>query len=167
MVLLPKYCYQCFGHYSTLKTIRIKQRTEPWISSQIRDKIATRDSLLHMYKETLDESLKSQYNKVRNEIQRDITSAKADYLQNSFEENIYKPKKLWQQLKSLGYSNKTQGKTNIVLRIAGTICYNTLDICNYINKFFTTIASNLVSCLPPSKGTFSADSDLFKNHYLS
>ena len=46
-----------------------------------------------MYKESGDEMLKSHYNRIRNEIQRDIRQAKADYLQNSFEENIYKPKK--------------------------------------------------------------------------
>ena len=36
------------------KTIRIKQRTEPWITPQILEKISTRDGLALMYKETKD-----------------------------------------------------------------------------------------------------------------
>ena len=64
-----------------------------------------RDGLFFVYKESLDASMKAQYNKLRNEIQRDIKQAKADYLRNSFEDNMDKPKKLWQKLKHLRYSN--------------------------------------------------------------
>ena len=111
--------------------------------------------------------MKAHYNKIRNEIQRDIRRAKAGYLRNSFDKNMGKPKKLWQQLKNLGYSNKCKVNTNIVLRIASKICYDTHEICNYINTFFTTIASNLVNKQPPSIGTFSVNSQLFKNFYSS
>ena len=59
------------------KTVRIKQNTEPWITPEIREKIALRDGLFYMYKEYLDTSMKAHYNKVRNEIQRDIREAKS------------------------------------------------------------------------------------------
>ena len=45
--------------------------------------------------------------------------------------------------------------------------FDTLEICNYINSFFTTIASNLVAKLPPSPGRFSTSSSQFKSFYSS
>ena len=51
-----------------------------------------RDGLFFVYKESLDASMKAQYNKLRNEIQRYIKQAKADYLRDSFDENMDKPK---------------------------------------------------------------------------
>ena len=73
-----------------------------------------------------------------------------------------KPKKLWDSLKTLGYSNKVKSKSNVILRISDKLCFNTKEICNHINEFFTTIASKLVSKLPESMNEFSVDSDLFK-----
>ena len=107
------------------------------------------------------------YNKLRNEVQREIKEAKSDYLRSCFESNMGKPKKLWQHLKTLGYNNKSKASNNIVLRIGNKLCYDALEICNYINSFFTTIASNLVANFPASPGLFGTNSMLFKNHYLS
>ena len=149
------------------KTIRIKNRTEPWMTPTILEKIALRDGLFYLYRETLDSSVKFYHNKLRNEIQRNIKNAKAEYLQASLEDNLGKPKKLWHHLKTLGYNNKTKINSNIVLKIAGKLCYDTQEICNYINTFFTTIASNLVKNLPSAKGTFSTKSDLFKSFHRS
>ena len=110
-------------------------------------------------------SLQRSYRKLRNEIQRDIDDAKSNHIKEKLEENMNKPKTLWQNLKSLGYSGKNKAKNNIVLRIADKLCFDTLDICNYINNFFTTIASKLVHNLPTSTNKFGVDGNLFKNFY--
>ena len=62
------------------KTVRIKQRTEPWMSPEILDKIYKRDGLALMYKETKEEHFKLAYSRIRKEIQRDINQAKATFL---------------------------------------------------------------------------------------
>ncbi len=118
------------------KTVRIKQRSEPWMTSSILDKISIREGLLYLYKETKDEFIKTQYCIFRNEIQREIKNAKANYLESRLNENLGQPKKLWQHLKSLGYNNKSKSKSNIVLKINGALCYETKEICSYINIFF-------------------------------
>ena len=48
--------------------------------------------------------------------------AKADYFSNKVEENKNDPKKLWQQLKSLGYKNKPNESSKIVLKIDNETC---------------------------------------------
>ena len=148
------------------KSIRIKQRSAPWITPTILEKITLRDFYLSEYiKDKTKSDIKILYCKLRNEIQREINLAKSNYLQVKLEDNMSKPKKLWESLKSLGYSNKSKDKSNIVLRISDKLCFKTSDICNYVNEFFTTIASKLVSKLPPPKNQFDVDSQLFKNFY--
>ena len=147
------------------KKLRIKQRTEPWMTSEILQKIAARDGLLYLMRENDDGNLKENFKKLRNEIQREVKIAKSSFMEQELEQNINKPKKLWQNLQSLGYSNKTKSRTNIVLRISDKLCYDTLEICNHINDFFTNIASNLVKKLPTASGIYSTNSKKFKDFY--
>ena len=75
------------------------------------------------------------------------------------------PKKLWSHLKTLGYSSKPNSKGKIVLEIDGELCYDTLSVCEYINKFFTTVASVLVSKLPTALNQFGTASSSFTQFY--
>ena len=76
------------------------------------------------------------------------------------------PKKLWEYLKNLGYSDKSKTKGKIVLDINGQLCFDTLLVCNYINGFFTNVASTLVSTLPSPLNKFSTESVTFQQFYL-
>ena len=79
-----------------------------------------------------------------------------------------KPKnKLWHQLKSLAYSNKSKNSANIVLRMGDKLYFDTPEICNCIDSFFTAIASNLVAKFPALSGMFRTNSLLFERYYLS
>ena len=71
--------------------MRIKQRTEPCMTPPILEKIALRGGLFFMYRESLDNTLKYHYNRIRNEIEREIKQTKADYLRSSFNDNMGKP----------------------------------------------------------------------------
>ena len=51
-------------------------------------------------------------------------------------------------LKTLGYSNKVQGKNHIVLAINCEICYDNVVVGNFINGCITTIADKIVKQLP-------------------
>ena len=75
------------------------------------------------------------------------------------------PKKLWSHLKTLGYSSKPNSKGKIVLEIDGELCYDTLSVCEHINKFFTTVASVLVSKLPTALNQYGTASSSFIQFY--
>ena len=57
-------------------------------------------------------------------------------------------KKLWDQLKKLGYSSKKKESSNVVLEIDGETCFDPKKVANCFNGFFTTVASNLVDKSP-------------------
>jgi hypothetical protein len=90
------------------KEIKTKQKTEPWITSEILDQI--RDSFLYLYKKTQSKHFYYDYCKIRNKLQRDIKKVKSEYFSCKIEENKNNPKKLWEQLKSLGYNTKQKRK---------------------------------------------------------
>ena len=149
-----------------VKEIKLKTRTEPWMDSEILESIRKRDSLLYSYKKDKSNSqLYKDFCKMRNKVQRDIKKAKAEYLSNQIEANKNNPKKLWQNLKSLGYSQKCSEQSNIVLEIDGQLCFDSNKVCNFINKFYTNVAQVLASKLPNPTSNYATDSDLFKKYY--
>ena len=152
-------------HVAPIKEIRLKSRTEPWINNTILEDIRNRDSFLYQYKKTKDHAKYSQFSKLRNKVQRDVRKAKANYFQDQIEVNKSDSKKLWNQFKSLGYSSKTKDQSKVVLNVDGQPCFNSTTVANYINSFYTTVASSLVSKLPPSLGKFGMDSNTVQAYY--
>ena len=94
-----------------------------------------------------------------------VKDAKSNFFENKIEENKDNPKKLWQQLKNLGYSKKQKDSAKIVLNIDSKNCHNQFSIVNYFNIFFTSVAESLVKKLPTAKGIFSCTCDAIYNFY--
>ena len=149
-----------------VKEIRLKQRTEPWMTSEILHDIRHRDDVLNKFRKTRDSDLYRTFCKLRNEIQRETKVAKRDYLANKTEENANNPKRLWHQLKQLGYSSKGKQSTNIELDYDGETYFDPKKVANCLNNFFTTIASNLVEKLPSPFNLFHIDSPIFQEFYI-
>ena len=69
-----------------------------------------------------------EYCKVRNKVQRDIKLAKECYLKNGVERNRGNSGKLWNHLKSLGFSKKVAGSSSIVLEQNGEKKFDSLCV---------------------------------------
>ncbi len=125
-----------------------------------------RDRLLSEYKKDKNSKDKcDKFCKSRNKLQQNIRKIKSEYISDKIQENYNNSKKLWKQLKNLGYSGKSKEK--IVLKTEDELCFNGRKIASYFNKFFTTVASSLVSKLPYADKIFTTDSYNFKNYCRS
>ena len=62
-----------------IKEIRLKQRTEPWINSEILQNIMQRGETLNTFRKTKDPALYKLYCKLRNKVQRETRNSKRDY----------------------------------------------------------------------------------------
>ena len=62
-----------------VKEVRLKQRTEPWISSEIFDLIKQRDLYSYQYKKSKDMDVYKLFCQFRNKVQRAIKMAKSDF----------------------------------------------------------------------------------------
>ena len=119
-----------------IKEISLKNRTKPWTTAEILYLIKTRDEFLYKFKKhNLQEDYKK-YCKMRNKVLREISITKADFFSNKVEENKFDSKKLWQQLKSLGYKNKQNESSKIVLKIDNAMCHDPKRIAESFNNFF-------------------------------
>jgi hypothetical protein len=64
---------------------------------------------------------------------------RSNYLSDKIvEENKNDPKKLWKQLKDLGYKSKTE-EAIIVLNINNELCHDSKTIADFFNNFISTI----------------------------
>ena len=63
----------------------------------------------------------------------------AHYFSNKVEENKFDSKKLWQQLKKLGYKNKTNESSKVVLKIDKETFNYPKTVTDHFNTFFLQI----------------------------
>ncbi|XP_071941115.1 uncharacterized protein [Antedon mediterranea] len=129
-----------------MKRIRIKSRTEEWMTGDILSLLREPDRLLKRFtnnKTHLD--IYEDYVKIRNLVQTSIKNTKADFIKNKILENKAKPKELWRTLKHLSYSNKNISDAKIVLKNGDSTIKG---IATEFNRFFTHVAQDLRNKLP-------------------
>ena len=149
------------------REIRVRKNSSPWMNGIILASIKKRDRLFSRYKSDKGNgTLYKEYCRVRNAVQRDIKQAKEIYFRNKVERNKDNSGKLWAHLNSLGFSKKSPGSAcKIVLEENGTKVFNSSCVARIFNKFYTSVASDLVSRLPNPLGVFSTDGSIFKRFY--
>ena len=146
-----------------IREIRVKQKPNPWMNSHILAGIRRRDGLLSKFKRNRnDSSIYKEYSKVRNQVQRDIKTAKANFFLGKIRKSEGDSNKLWGLLKSLGYSDGNVS-SRIVLEKDGEKVFDPKDVASIFNSFYTTVASKLVQLLPTQM--FSATSGAFRDFY--
>ena len=148
-----------------VKEIRLKQRSEPWLNSDILECIHLRDNARLSFRKHGKQEDFIMFNKLRNKVQRLCKAAKSEYFDSQIEENRNNPKELWKQFKKLGYQQNPKSDSSVVLNIEGSNCHESTTIANHFKKIFTNVAAKLVEKLPIGKGTFLTSCPIFKNFY--
>ena len=69
-----------------------------------------------------------------------------------------KPKKLWQTLKSLGLPNKKNSPSNTCLKNKNDLSFDSLSIAETLQKYYPSLAENLVLKLPKPPNNFGIQS---------
>ena len=147
------------------KEVRVRGKPNPWMNSEILASIKKRNDLLSRFKrDKNNESLYKDYCKVRNAVQRDIKLAKENFFKQGVVKNRGDSGKLWNHLKSLGYSKKTSySSSNIVLEDKGCKVFDPSAMARLFNVFYTSVASDLVKKLPNPHGMFCSTGRIFRN----
>ena len=148
----------CVDTLAPKKEVRLKQRSEPWLTNEILETIKERDKTLSAFMKTKIQSVFDDFKRLRNKVQTLVKKAKLDFYKHELEVNKNSPKKLWKILGSLGVpskSNKTPSSA-IGLDINGSINFDKFTVAEKFNEFFSTVASKLVTKLPKALGRFSS-----------
>ena len=118
-----------------VKEIRLKQRTEPWMSSEILELIHSRDKFLYSFKKSGIQEEYKRFCEIRNKVQREIKKAISDYFSNQIDEDKENPRKLWKHLNDIGLKGKQKDDSSICLNIDGDICHDSKSVANHFNNF--------------------------------
>ena len=72
--------FEILDKVAPIKSVRIKNRTEPWMDSTILDLIRERDKILYKSnKNRNDKELRKKFNSLRNKVQHEIRKAKTNF----------------------------------------------------------------------------------------
>ena len=147
----------CVNNIAPVKECRLKQRTQPWMTSDILDHIKQRDKAFYNYRKNKSDETFSLFSRIRNETQKLVFKAKRDYFKNKLNDSQNDSKSLWKILKSLGLPSKksNESSSKIVLNIDGEITFDNLKVSEEFNSFYTNVASKLVDKLPTPSRFFS------------
>ncbi len=98
--------------HAPLRSRRVKNRTPPWITKELRQKIRNRDSLKKKANLSNDPQIWQQYKQTRNRINNEIMKVKRNYFTNNLDLHKGDMKTTWKLINEL--SSKNTGKTSRV-----------------------------------------------------
>ena len=123
----------------------------------IHQAITNRDKLFSIFKKTKLHNDNVRYNNARNKVQRLVKRKKKQYILAKLDLNIGKPKDLWNTLKSLGLSSKTNCRSKICLKTNENLSFDPKTNADTFMKFYSNLASDLVKQLPTAPNKFGID----------
>ena len=99
-----------------LKTERMKNTSSELFDREIAEKLSMRDKLYKKFKLSRLNTDWGIYKEAGNDVQRTVKEKKKHNFADKLSENVAKPNKFWQTLKSLGLLNKRYSPSNICLK---------------------------------------------------
>ena len=149
-----------------MRQIRVKQRTEPWMTGDIISGIKRRDLLFSRFKRDRNNvDMYREFCQVRNRVQRDVKVAKQVYFKGLIERSEGDSSRLWKGLKSAGFASRAKSGAKVVLDIDGAKSFDAKRVATRFNEFFVGVASSLVAKLPLPRGLFGTRSAVFEGFY--
>ena len=128
--------------HAPMKTKRTRNSKSAWITTILKKRMNYRDRLKRKAIKTNDPSVWNQFRSMRNQVNRDINTAKQDYYKNAFRNCSGDQRKTWKTVNEL--TSRKSNKT-----VINEIEYNEqksedqTDVAEMLNSFFTKIGPNL------------------------
>ena len=127
-----------------LKSFKIKQEKEPWITNELIEIIKDKDLALKRAKKRKDPELWKEAKRLRNTCIRRLREARADYIKENLNNNMGDQKKFWKNIQNVLPSKRTYGPLNLKLIDQSTGKHIAEEsTASYINDFFVNIGPNL------------------------
>ena len=110
-----------------LREMRIKWSSKPWFDWEAIERINVRDKLKKKFNKTKLQIDYDNFRGAQKQAKQIIKMKKCDYVKEQLKENIAKPSKLWQTLKSIGLLSKNKNETKTCLNDNGTLYFESKE----------------------------------------
>ena len=129
--------------HAPLRTMRVRTRNSPWITSELKKRMHDRDILKIKASKSNDWNDWSLFKKQSNIVNSEIRLAKQAYYQHSFNKYTGDSKKTWQTINEL--TSRKSGKKSVAsLKVNGVSRTNPTELSNQFN-IGPELASNIDS----------------------
>eukprot|EP00732_Lithocolla_globosa_P001166 Lithocolla_globosa_v1_NODE_538_length_3793_cov_198.788235.p1 type:complete len:860 gc:universal NODE_538_length_3793_cov_198.788235:2774-195(-) len=147
---------------------KTSQARKEWITSELKKKIKKQHTLYEQsQKQPQNTEVKQEHSKYKNKLRKEIKKAKRQYYEDEFTKHLSNSKKTWEIIKNILQNRRTQKipKQVIVSKDNKNIIINNQkEVANEFNKFFTTVASELVNKIKNSQGDKPPKSKTFRDY---
>ena len=140
-----------------LKEKRLKQRSEPWITSELLDDIRARDQALETLRKNKTDKNYKYFCNLRNSVQYNMRKVERDYFYNKISECKNSSTDIWKAVKSLAFTKLKSSAKCIGLLFEDKLTLDKKTVANIFNTFFTTVAASLVGKLPNITGRYAGN----------
>ena len=142
--------------------MRVRALSSPWIMSELKKQIHTRDILKIKACKSNDPNDWTQFQKIRNIVNSEIRLPKQAYYQNSFSQYTGDSRKTWQTINIL--TSRKSGKSALTsLELNGVSITNPTELSNEFNNPFATIDPELSHNIDSPDGTSPAQTNVFSS----
>lgn len=131
------------GHLTTavdslapIQSKRIRGKPCPWLTSDIKIAMNSRDQLLRKYRKTKTNTDFPTYKRMRNYVNSMVRTAKSQYHRTLLDQNANNPDKFWESIKQI-YPNKSRNPLPTVFNDGTKHITDLNKICNLFASFFT------------------------------
>lgn len=130
---------EVINKHAPFKTIRVKGRHLPWISTDLINLFKQRDHAWTKYRKSKNPADWELYRKLRNQSKIQTRNAKSSYYQEAFTQNYNNPKQFWKHLDQL----LNRSKDNIIenITVDNTVTSDPHIISDAFNQYFSSISS--------------------------
>jgi len=110
--LFNSYLLGLFDKHAPVRTVKLKKYSAPWITSELKRLINTRNKLWKMFKKS-GSSVDFVYRQFRNQVKQKLWNSKVNYYNGLFSTSA-DPKFLWSKIKSLGIGTVAKNPIPVV-----------------------------------------------------
>ena len=148
-----KIFVEVLDKHAPLQCKKIRSKKVPWITSDIKKLINTRDKLKRKAISTNLENDWFDYKTSRNKVNIELRNAKKDYYSSKIADQKFNPKKAWKSINNLlGRQNKPTVVNEI--NLDGKSFTTPKDIAEGFNDYFSNIGPDLASKIDTSNYNF-------------
>ena len=143
-----KIIYKSIDNLCPVKSFKIKQIKEAWITPQLLELIKDKDHALKKAKKKKDPELWKNAKRLRNNCTKRLRDARAEFIKDRMDQNMGDSKKFWKNIQEV-IPNKKSNNRNIfnLLDISTKEMIESEKTADFINDYFTNIGPNLAKYL--------------------
>ena len=166
----PNLCFNVFNdkmrvlvdrHVPTVRLTKrqIKTKLKPWITPGILKSISKRNFFHKKFIKAKNPETKARFfdlfKSYRNSIATLTKRSKSNHYTKYFNKHSKNMQKVWTGIRDIISMKSSNSTPNISISVGNNVTTNTETVTNWFNDFFTSIADNIRSKMPPTYNHFS------------